>query len=410
MLVHNIARTASTDGYTLAATIESEGRPAFRMEYVVHGVKAPVSPVAGNAFLAATLLPAVARREPLVIEAPVSARLLANTAVLTAIFRAWGVFAAPISATAQSTCEDHAPYNDSVGAFFSAGVDSFYTLLKPRPLRQHISHLLLVHGFDCDEQNQPIFDELARRSRHVADETDRRLIIVRTNLRAFCDPVVDWSMYHGAALASVGLAVEESLRTIFIASTHAYQELVPWGSHPLLDSLWSTEVTEFIHDGAEALRSEKISSISRAPLALENLRVCPRRKSTTYNCGWCEKCLRTMIGLYAARSLDQAATFPRVIDPGAVRGIRIDSPESGIRFLEDLISALGPRAQDRRLKAALRHVVRRTIWRTRLDRLVRWCLGPRTGNAVLETAERIRGGIARRMPRFSARSKPLAGP
>ncbi len=398
MIVRHIEVTAEADGYTLSAVIESEGMSPFRLEYVVQGIKAPEPSVTGNAFLAATLLPAMLRHEPLVIEAPVSARLLESTETLMAIYQAWVSGAHRVEVTAPAT--HHALSSDNVGAFFSGGVDSFYTLLKHRPDHHRISYLVLIDGFDFDELNRPLFAEAVRRAQRVADETDRHLIVVHTNLRVFADPLTDWIFYYGGALASVGLALEGFLHVVFIAAPHAYQELSPSGCHPLLDRHWSTEAIEFIHDGAEALRTKKIAAISHSSLAVENLRVCPRKKSRTYNCGACEKCLRTMIGLHAAGALNRATTFPHTIDHRAVRRMRLELVDSGLRFLEDLLGALGSSPRDQQIKAALRHVIRRTLWKTGAFGLARRYLGPHATDVTVAALGRLQGGVARRIRRL----------
>ena len=63
-----------------------------------------------------------------------------------------------------------------------------------------------------------------------------------------------------------------------------------FGSHPLLDPLWSTETLAFVHDGCEANRMEKVRRIAESPLLLEGLRVCvDDRGPDVYNCGSCWK-------------------------------------------------------------------------------------------------------------------------
>jgi hypothetical protein len=80
--------------------------------------------------------------------------------------------------------------------------------------------------------------------------------------------------YQGAALASVGLLFQHLFHKVLIPATFSYSDLPPWGSHPLLDPLWSTEVTDFEHDGAEAMRVDKAAYVSRHETAMTWLRVC----------------------------------------------------------------------------------------------------------------------------------------
>ncbi|MGH7130212.1 MAG: hypothetical protein ACREIV_16705, partial [Planctomycetaceae bacterium] len=134
----------------------------------------------------------------------------------------------------------------------------------------------------------------------------------------------DWGQYgHGAALASVGLALAGVVHTVFIPSTSAFVELRPWGSHPALDPLWSTEQVEFVYDGGEARRDEKIRFIASSAAALQSLRVCWENRAGAYNCGRCEKCLRTMIELQLCGALDRTGQFPRVIPAADVRQLTI---------------------------------------------------------------------------------------
>src|SRR5205085_6312252 len=84
-----------------------------------------------------------------------------------------------------------------------------------------------------------------------------------------------------------------------VASTFPMYRLHPWGSHPMLDPLWSTERTTIVHDADAVSRAEKFAFLAERPRALANLKVCFEADSE-YNCGVCEKCMLTMVGLRAA--------------------------------------------------------------------------------------------------------------
>src|SRR5262249_57723552 len=95
------------------------------------------------------------------------------------------------------------------------------------------------------------------------------------NLRHFTNRFVSWGKTcHGAALASIALALSEGLREVKIASTYDWEHLFPWGSHPQLDPLWSNGKVVLTHDGCEATRLDKTHLVSRHPIALQTLRVC----------------------------------------------------------------------------------------------------------------------------------------
>jgi hypothetical protein len=102
-----------------------------------------------------------------------------------------------------------------------------------------------------------------------------------------------------------------------------YRHLPSLGSHPVLDHLWPTEMLEIVHDGAEATRTDKVvHQIGRSRLALETLSVC-WRSEPAHNCGICEKCLRTMVALEMAGTLEACTTLPRTRDIRALRDVHM---------------------------------------------------------------------------------------
>ena len=70
---------------------------------------------------------------------------------------------------------------------------------------------------------------------------------------------------------------------------------------------------EIVHDGCEADRPQKMAVVARSSTALEHLRVC-NKQSAGYNCGHCEKCLRTMVNLRLVDALGRCPTLPGVLD------------------------------------------------------------------------------------------------
>jgi hypothetical protein len=99
--------------------------------------------------------------------------------------------------------------------------------------------------------------------------------------------------------------------TRFLASLPSNRHLVPWGSHPKLDPLWSNGKVSLSHDGCEAMRLDKARLVSLHPIALETLRVCFGNPASLYNCGKCQKCLTTMVLLQRCGALESCRTFPQ---------------------------------------------------------------------------------------------------
>ncbi|WP_156155935.1 hypothetical protein [Demequina phytophila] len=247
-----------------------------------------------------------------------------------------------------------------VGCFFSGGVDSFYSVLAHADV---ITHLIFVHGFDIPLADVDLADRALHEVRAAAAALGMKLVVVRTNVRELSDPYVAWGdQYHGAALAAVGHLLADHFREVLIPASHHVTELFPWGTHPDLDPLWSSSELEFLHDGEDRTRPEKVSSIAVSQVALDHLRICWENRGGLYNCGECEKCVRTMISLRAAGALDHCRTLPQVIDASSLRRLR-----SGNRVAmfarENLLALETSGTSDRELERALRSFVRRApLW------------------------------------------------
>ena len=118
------------------------------------------------------------------------------------------------------------------------------------------------------------------------------------------------------------LLLQSQLRRVFVPASDSYGTLWSRGSHPLLDPLWGTEMLEIVHDGCEADRPQKMAVVARSDVALQNLRVC-NKQHATYNCGDCEKCVRTMVDLRLVDALDRCPTFPDVLDLRRVARMKV---------------------------------------------------------------------------------------
>ncbi|HEY1207954.1 MAG TPA: hypothetical protein VGE85_01170 [Terracidiphilus sp.] len=242
----------------------------------------------------------------------VSPLLASNLETLRDIYAAWiPGHRVPLNFELSS---DEVASAGGVSLFFSGGVDSFYSLIKHR---DKIDNLVLVHGFDIPLADTRTFDLAEVQAREVARLFAKRLIVVRTNMH-FEQPSIPggWGMYCGAALAAVAHALAPNHGKVYIASSYPYADLHPWGSHPLLDPLWSTEAVQIVYDGGET-RMDKLRVIIQYPEALSRLRVCWENPAN-YNCGVCEKCVRTMLALRAL-GVDRCAAFPDTLTPKLVR-------------------------------------------------------------------------------------------
>jgi len=361
MLISRVQKIDTADFCELRALIESASlKEPFVLWYRFPSAMTDfIDPKNGDPFLVVGLLPAMRTGEALEVSASVSPMLLRSTDTIQDIYKSWD----PSLHRATINCPDRdlslpVVKPSGVGLYFSLGVDSFYSFLKnitcPNDNAATITHLIVVHGFDVyyGKWNSALFTDVLRNAMHVGREFGKALLPVATNLRDFSDQFADWGvLYHGAALAIVGLALQNAFKVLLVAATDSYANLIPRGSHPILDPLWSTETTRFVQDGCEATRLDKTRFIARFPIVLDTLRVCFMNPNTEYNCGRCEKCLRTMIGLHIAGALSRCRTLPHGIDTDLASQIAVHRHEEF--FISELVDALGQSPMDQRIRRAL---------------------------------------------------------
>lgn len=303
-----------------------------------------------DAFLAAALLPAMRAGEPLTIEgAPVSSALLAGVDRIQDIYVHWMPDCQRVQIHADCAVAQE-PVQPGVASFFSGGVDGTYTLSCHL---DEITHLVFIKGVDIQVDNDVLFAKALSSNQHFADKFGKTLLPVATNIRRFCHPRgIPWgNTYNGSGLASVALAL--GFAKTYVASSYSYGELHPYGSHPLLDPLWSNEASMIIHDGCEAGRSDKLRAVAQLPGALDILRVCWQDEG--YNCGTCEKCLRTMVAL---RLLGlHAQGFPPLDNLHGLGQLRMVSPDDEAFFKDNHQLAL--KVGDREVADVLGRVLHR---------------------------------------------------
>ena len=309
-------------------------------------------PVISDAVFAACLLPAMASASSLHVAGPVSPRLLSSAERIQEIFHAWAPDKLhPITVEAERRADSAPEPGTQVACFFSAGVDSFYSTLKHQ---DEIDALVFVYGFDVALSDKVLRERVRTGVRNAAGELGKPLVEVETNLRAFSDQHVNWELFHGAALASVALLLQQSFRRIYVPSTLSYRQLVPWGSHPLVDPLWSTEGIELVHDGADTSRFQKMERLSSSEAAMHWLRVCWRNPDSAYNCGRCSKCMRTMAELEVLGVLSHSKTFPPKVDRRQLRRTFVPSGPIDRALWNDTIASFEELGADAGLRRAMK--------------------------------------------------------
>lgn len=235
-------------------------------------------------------------------------------------------------------------------AFLSGGVDSLHMLMRNHLLYRredpaYIREVLFIHGFDVgkrarDPENAR-YDMILRRLEPVIADLGLRLIQCRTNLRHLPSKPDFWEHRHsGAALAAVGHSAIVGCAFLFVGASWPTSHQVPWGSHPVIDPLFSSQRITVIHDGSRFSRLQKVCDLATWPTGLAALRVCPASAGLQANCGQCEKCLRTRLELLAA-GIGETEAFGPSVTPGEIWNAAVlESIGDRAIFYEDLVEPL----------------------------------------------------------------------
>lgn len=322
----------------------------------------------GNPWLVCLLPLAVTLGQSLSICKPVDDVLLTNVYNLIEMYKKWypQLHRIDIKAPVYKECENTLSPQKSA-AFFSGGVDSFFTVLRHLNCDTStticIDDLLFVCGFDIPLSAKNSFEKAKKQQLNFANAISKNHVSIYTNLRETRFSRAKWgALSHGPALASIALALEGRYKNILIASTHDYNSLIPWGSHPQTVPLFSTNKLSMIHDGVEYNRVQKTAYIARSETALRSLRVCHRVPSDR-NCSYCNKCYRTMITLKLLGKLSSASLFDeKQLDVKKIQ--KIYSPKVRVLLDEVRLFALQQREYEiaNSIKASFKYSESVTKW------------------------------------------------
>ena len=242
-----------------------------------------------NAFLVAAIIPAMRHSERRVlVEGKLCPRLRNGLRTVMQQLRKW--YGDPqhssVAVDATEGFEPPLPRTpDWTASFMSGGVDAVTTLRCNRldyPLEhpRAIRDCFLLHGFDIGgieelDQNFENFEVLRASLSELAARANVTLVPVYTNVRYLDDNTNFFGLeVFGAALASVAHAFSKRITTAIIASSAGVHDLSPLGSHPLLDSNYSSSDVSILHDGTYLSRLEKVGIIAQWDVALQHLRSC----------------------------------------------------------------------------------------------------------------------------------------
>jgi hypothetical protein len=316
-------------------------------------------PLAANpdAAFVAGLPVAMGLASSLAVPAGVSPDLLRASRTIQEMLTIWNPALRPVEVVAEpASVAAGAPASERRGtaAFFTCGVDSFYTVLKRR---EEIDAVVYAHGLDLP-RDDPKRELVSTTFREAAARLGLEAIELETDVRTFSDPVCDWErIYTSAALATIGHLLADRFERVLIPATHSYRDLHPTGSHPLLDPLYSSERVRIEHVDAVS-RVTKLEYLVDSELAMSSLRVCFQHGGDGLNCGECPKCVRTMVGLRAIGAAGRCGTLPNEFSLREMSGGKVKSRRS-LTFVKENLAAVEARGTDPDLAVALRRLVAR---------------------------------------------------
>jgi len=302
----------------------------------------------GDPFMVAGFFPAMSIGERLEIEKSVSIspKLVKGIMQLQDIFSCWNPILKKFKIIGNENILESS--NSGVTSFYSGGIDGLYTL---KMHKDEITHLVYINGFDF-EISPEVFEATVARHSRTAVLFNKTIIPVETNFFSFIKQFkISRPLNHGSCLASVAIAL--GFPKTYIPATYSYNELHPWGSHPLTDPLWSTERSQIIHDTC-IRRSEKTRQLVKDDYIRNNLIVCWYEPNQ--NCCKCGKCLRTMITLeiLGLKSL----AFPKKLRIRDIEKLKSSSYSDLSYFYDNLNLAI---ALDNKIVAnALKKSIRRS--------------------------------------------------
>jgi hypothetical protein len=307
------ASPAGGDFLRLSAQVEYDDRPGSSEEhwFDISSRAAGDWHPNGNPWLAALLPLGCQLNQPLILDDPVDERLLEGAHEIMRIWKCWHKESHIIQIEAAAK-PPPSKTPSRAGSFFSGGVDSFYTVLTHEgqafPVTG-VDDLISVWGFDIPVAASSEIAVARAELEKAATDLGKTFVEISTNIRETRAESVPWGPWlHGAALAAVGLCLEQTCSRIFIPSSYSYSTLTPWGSHAVVDPLWSTASLRFYHDGAQCTRIEKLRLLAESPVAMRHLRVCWKH-GTAENCMECDKCFRTMLALEAIGAREKCSSF-----------------------------------------------------------------------------------------------------
>lgn len=309
-----------------------------------------------NPFIIAAAVPAMAAGETrIATDYPVDPILIEGLPSALAIIQYWcrdiaaGWTLPDIAAPIQAL---NAAQGRQTASFYSGGVDATFTMLRNHDLIPYgnagrIQYAFIVYGLDLGftvdlDERQAIETFLS----NAAPDLKARDVIpvyIESNLRQLDPRKGFWGRaFNGFALSALAQLFPESIDQVLIGTTGerlSDSVQLPWGSHPILHGYLNSSAVHSRSPHVEYSRLQRLKLITCDSKARKNLRVCFKSNAKELNCGVCEKCVRTRLGLLLTNSDPNQGFGGPPLSPELIATYDISSP-TGMMEHEELFEGL----------------------------------------------------------------------
>ena len=228
----------------------------------------------------------------------------------------------------------------AVGCGGSFGVDSLYTIIQNSRGYYPVTHLCLFNaGSFGGEPGRKLFQRHYELVHAYAEQKGMDSLFVDTNLYEIPDE--SWPNVSTQRFLSVLLALQGLFGTYHYAATFRDEQFRFSESNsayydPLTVNCFATDSLRLFLSGASASRTDKLMALADYPEEAARLHPCARRQAWEKNCSECEKCVRDMMVIYAAKKTDR---FARAFDFDGFEKQMQTRLASVLREKEDILTA-----------------------------------------------------------------------
>jgi hypothetical protein len=341
----------------------------------------PPAACLGDASVPIGLSMAMAAGLPLEIIAPVSPSLLRQLPRYQEIHTTFFPDETVIPIHAEKRAEEPTQVPSGRGAFLSNGIDSLHCILDHR---DEITHYVFIVGFEIWLKHSTYAARSVELAKTTAAKLGKPLIVVETNMFDFAHHYIPWPRDGHPLQASVGFLLSPLLQDIVIALDYPWRRLYRGPEHPVLYDQLRSDSFRLRGGSGRHGRQDKLRVLAQLPEWLPFLRVCWDLPADRLNCGSCEKCLRTMVGLTVENALHLCPSLPP-LDLNILRQHRYS--EKRIAFYEEMLEAAEHRPLPTEFVNALRHCVQCNQMDATVEKL-RPYLAKLAGSKAYQTREK----------------------